>query len=61
MKTDDKTLDEILKLHAQYVLEVEHSGIKPLSVDIYRTNSHNFVRWIKDEFIPGGSKSKRKS
>jgi len=61
MKTDNKTLDEILKLHAQYVSEVEHSGIKPLSVEIYRTNSHNFVRWIKDEFVPGGSKSKRRS
>ncbi|MCE6989497.1 hypothetical protein [Dyadobacter sp. CY323] len=53
MKTDSKTLSEILKLHAEYVKEVEFSGIKPLSMEIYKTNSHNFVRWIKDEFAPG--------
>jgi hypothetical protein len=53
MKTDSKTLSEILKLHAEYVKEVEFSGIKPLSIEIYKTNSHNFVRWIKDEFSPG--------
>ena len=53
MKTDSKTLSEILKLHAQYVKEVEFSGIKPLSMEIYKTNSHNFVRWIQDEFHPG--------
>lgn len=60
MKTDDKTLIEIVKLHNQYVKEVELSGIKPLSVEIYRNNSYNFVRWIKDEFSPGSTKSKRK-
>jgi hypothetical protein len=60
MKTDDKTLHEIIKLHEQYVKEVELSGIKPLSVEIYRNNSNNFVRWIKNEFSPGSSKTKRK-
>jgi len=53
MKTDSKTLSEILKLHAEYVKEVEYSGIKPLSMEIYKTNSNNFVRWIQDEFNPG--------
>ena len=60
MRTDNNTLQEIVKLHAEYVKEVQESGIKPLSVEIYKTNSHNFVRWIKGEFTPGGSKSKRK-
>jgi hypothetical protein len=60
MKTDIDTLQEIIKLHAKYVQEVQESGIKPLSIEIYKTNSHNFVRWIKGEFVPGGSKSKRK-
>jgi len=60
MKTDNKTLGEILKLHAQYVQEIELSGIKPLSAEIYKTNSHNFVRWIKNEFAPG-SKIKKHS
>ena len=53
MRTDNQTLSEILKLHAQYVKEIEDSGIKPLSAEIYKTNSHNFVRWIQDEFSPG--------
>jgi len=60
MKTDNKTLGEILKLHAQYVQEIELSGIKPLSAEIYKTNSHNFVRWIQNEFAPG-SKIKKHS
>lgn len=53
MKTDSQTLSEILKLHAEYVKEVEYSGIKPLSIEIYKTNSNNFVRWIQDDFNPG--------
>jgi hypothetical protein len=60
MKTDDKTLFEIIRLHDQYVKEVEISGIKPLSIEIYKNNSYNFVRWIRDEFSPGSTKSKRK-
>ncbi|QRR01019.1 hypothetical protein [Dyadobacter sandarakinus] len=58
MKTDSSTLSEILKLHAQYVKEVEFSGIKPLSIEIYKTNSNNFVRWIQDEFSPGSKRKK---
>lgn len=60
MKTDNKTLNEIIKLHSEYVKEIDHSGIKPLSANIYKNNSYNFVRWIRDEFSPGSSKSKRK-
>jgi hypothetical protein len=58
MKTDSKTLSEILKLHAEYVREVEYSGIKPLSIEIYKTNSANFVRWIQDDFNPGSKLKK---
>lgn len=58
MKTDNNTLFEILKLHAEYVREVDDSGIKKLSAEIYKTNSHNFVRWIKDEFNPGSKLKK---
>jgi hypothetical protein len=53
MKTDSQTLLEIKKLHDQYVQEVEFSGIKPLSVEIYKSHSKNFVRWIGGEFEPG--------
>ena len=61
MKTDTNTLNEILKLHAEYVKEIEDSGIKRLSAEIYKTNSHNFVRWIKDEFAPGSRLKKNES
>ncbi|MCF0057228.1 hypothetical protein [Dyadobacter sp. CY356] len=54
MKTDIKTLLEIKRLHEQYVKEVEHSGIKPLSIEIYKSHSKNFVRWIDGDFVPGG-------
>jgi hypothetical protein len=58
MKTDSKILDEIKRLHEQYVQEVEFSGIKPLSIEIYKSHSKNFVRWIDGDFIPGGKLKK---
>jgi hypothetical protein len=58
MKTDSKILDEIKRLHDQYVQEVEFSGIKPLSIEIYKSHSKNFVRWIDGDFIPGGKLKK---
>ena len=54
MKTDIKTLLEIKRLHEQYVKEVEQSGIKPLSIEIYKSHSKNFVRLIDGDFVPGG-------
>lgn len=58
MKTDSKTLIEIKKLHDQYVKEVEFSGIKPLSIEIYKSHSKNFVRWIDGDFVPGAKLKK---
>jgi len=58
MKTDNKTLTEIQKLHDQYVQEVEFSGIKPLSMEIYKSHSKNFVRWIGGDFVPGAKLKK---
>lgn len=60
MKTDNDTLSEILKLHELYVREIEISGMKRLSADIYKINSLNFVRWIRGEFIPGGKVQKNR-
>ncbi|CAG4994552.1 hypothetical protein DYBT9275_01417 [Dyadobacter sp. CECT 9275] len=58
MKTDSNTMSEILKLHEQYVKEIEISGMKRLSANIYKINSQNFVRWISDDFVPGGKVKK---
>lgn len=53
MKTDIQTLDKLWALHAQYVQELESSQIKPLSLEVYKNNSKNFVRWIEGDFNPG--------
>lgn len=53
MKTDDQTLLALQNLHDLYVNEVEASGIKPLSVKIYNSQSLNFVRWVAGDFVPG--------
>ena len=58
MKTDSKTLTEIQKLNDEYVREVEFSGIKPLSIEIYKSHSKNFVRWIGGDFVPGSKLKK---
>ncbi len=59
MKTDNKTLNEIIKLHQQYVKDIDESGMKQLSANIYKVNSLNFIRWIQNDFQPG-SKIKSK-
>lgn len=53
MKTDIETIDKLRALHAQYVQELESSQIKPLSLEVYKNNSKNFVRWIEGDFNPG--------
>ncbi len=60
MRTDNDTLSEILKLHELYVQEIEISGMKRLSADIYKINSLNFIRWIRGEFGPGGKVQKNR-
>ncbi|KAA0992500.1 hypothetical protein [Dyadobacter aurulentus] len=60
MKTQSKYLDEINRLLADYLLEIEKSDLKPLSAQVYQVQSKNFVRWINGEFTPGEvKKSKR--
>lgn len=60
MKTQANVVEEINRLLADYLLEIENSDLKPLSAQVYQVQSKNFVRWIKDEFTPGEvKKSKR--
>jgi hypothetical protein len=60
MRTQSKYLDEINRLLADYLLEIENSDLKPLSAQVYQVQSKNFVRWINGEFTPGEvKKSKR--
>ena len=60
MKTQSKYLEEINRLLADYLLEIEKSDLKPLSAQVYQVQSKNFVRWINGEFTPGEVKKAKK-
>ena len=60
MKTQSKYLEEIKRLLADYLLEIEKSDLKPLSAQVYQVQSKNFVRWINGEFTPGEVKKSKK-
>jgi len=53
MKTDENTLLMIQKFYDKYKILIESSNMKPLSMDIYITHAHYFVRWLADDFTPG--------
>jgi hypothetical protein len=58
MKTDIIYINEINRLLADYLEEIEKSDLKPLSAMVYQVQSKNFVRWINGEFTPGEVKKK---
>lgn len=58
MKTDPNHLTEINRLLAEYLKEIEESDLKPLSAQVYKVQSKNFVRWVNGEFTPGEVKKK---
>ena len=39
----------------RYVQEVKSSGLKENAQKTYLLHSHNFVRWLNDEFEPGAT------
>jgi len=61
MKTKSIYWEEINRLLADYLQEIEQSDLKPLSAQVYQVQSKNFVRWINDDFQPGGVKKGKKS
>ena len=60
MKTKSIYWEEINRLLADYLREIEQSDLKPLSAQVYQVQSKNFVRWINDDFQPGGVKKGKK-
>lgn len=58
MKTKSVYLEEINRLLAEYLQEIDQSDLKPLSAQVYQVQSKNFVRWINGDFQPGGLKRK---
>ncbi|WP_025761888.1 hypothetical protein [Dyadobacter tibetensis] len=59
-KTSESNLKEIDRLLQMYLKEIEESNLKPLSAQMYQTQSINFVRWINGEFTPGGHAKRSK-
>ena len=60
MRTDKGTIAEMERLLEEYDIEVEakrKKGIlKNKTARTYLLHAENFVRWCKEEFIPGARK-----
>lgn len=58
MKTDISTIKEIERLFQAYEQEVmmaqDNGYLQSNTTRTYLLHSHNFLKWCKDEFEPGG-------
>ncbi len=54
------TLHEVKDALERYRREVEGTGMAPATKRTYLTHSENFVRWLADDFTPGGSIGRRR-
>jgi len=63
MRTDRKTLIKIEELLEEYEIEVEKTrksdDLADESAKTYLRHAKTFVRWCKDDFVPGGRKKTR--
>ncbi|WP_229236103.1 hypothetical protein [Dyadobacter tibetensis] len=58
MKTNQKTVEELERLLADYIQVIEASDLRHLSANMYMTQSINFVRWVKGDYVPKGRTNK---
>ena len=62
MKVDKNIITEIERLLEKYEIEIEKKQKAGIllhnTAKTYLLHSTNFVRWCKDEFVPGGRKLK---
>ena len=56
MKTDQQTMQEIRRLLDDYVQVCNKNLGTPISRDTYIRYARMFVRWIDDDFMPGGTR-----
>ena len=54
-KVSRDVLAEVQKAYDCYVLEVESSDLSSNSQDTYLRHAEQFVRWLDDDFEPGGN------
>ena len=55
MKVRPETLREVEEALERYRAEVEKSPLRPSAKQTYLLHSTNFVRWLDDDFQPGGT------
>ena len=54
-KTSPQALSEIKAALRRYEKEVNVSRLKESARKTYLLHSRNFVRWLEDDFTPGGT------
>ena len=53
-KINDEALRQVRTAFIRYEEEVKTAGLKESTEKTYITHSRNFVRWLDDDFVPGG-------
>ncbi len=56
MRVSSKTLQEVEEAHREYEKEVQASNMTPSAKRTYLLHAEHFVRWLKDDFVPGARK-----
>lgn len=54
-KVSPECLKEVNRALSRYLAEVDDTRLAPTSKQTYLTHAENFVRWLEDEFEPGGA------
>jgi len=62
MKADKNIIAKIEKLLKDYEIEIKRQrkarNLKDSTVKTYLRHANTFVRWCKDDFVPGGRRQK---
>ena len=58
-KIKKKHLKSVRIALREYEAEVKASGLSPTTKDTYILHATNFVRWLEDDFRPGGGQRAR--
>ena len=54
-KMDQSTLRKVQEAFEEYVTEVEATSLTDSAKRTYLLHARNFVRWLDDDFEPGGT------
>lgn len=57
-KVNPETLRVVQEALERYKIEVESTGLRPTTKDTYILHAEHFVRWLDDDFEPGGTLKK---